>query len=257
MAENFGVEGRGKFYEEAGCIRDVVQNHLLQVVALLAGEPPANMDTESIRDERAKLLRSVRTLTPADVVRGQFRGYLQEPGVARDSTVETFAAVRLHIDNWRWGGVPVFIRAGKNMPVTATEVVVELIGPPTFFDLDPERGNHCRFRLSPEVVIALGTRVKAPGRDLRTDYVELVARHDPTGDDMEPYERLLGDAARGDATLFSREDAVEESWRIVDPILDNVTPVHEYEPHTWGPAHAQDLIKGVGHWDDPSDAALH
>jgi glucose-6-phosphate 1-dehydrogenase len=257
MAENFGVEGRGKFYEEAGCIRDVVQNHLLQVVALLAGEPPANMSTESIRDERAKLLRSVRTLTPADVVRGQFRGYLQEAGVARDSRVETFAAVRLHVDNWRWGGVPVFIRAGKNMPVTATEVVVELIGPPAFFDVDPERGNHYRFRLSPEVVIALGTRIKAPGRDRRTDYVELVARHDPTGDDMEPYERLLGDAARGDATLFSREDAVEESWRIVDPILDNVTPVHEYEPHSWGPPQAQDLIKGIGHWDDPSDAALH
>ncbi len=258
MAESFGVEGRGKFYEEAGAIRDVVQNHLLQVVALLAGEPPANMTTESIRDERAKLLKSIRTLGPEDVVRGQFRGYRSEPGVAANSQVETFAAVRLHLDNWRWGSVPVFIRAGKRMPVTATEVVVELHGPPAFFDVDPEHGNHCRFRLSPEVVIALGTRIKAAGRDPgRTNYVELIARHDPTGDDMEPYERLLGDAACGDATLFSREDAVEESWRIVDPILDTVTPVHEYEPGTWGPAQAADLIRGIGHWNDPSEASLH
>jgi len=257
MAESFGVEGRGKFYEEAGAIRDVVQNHLLQVVALLAGEPPANMSTECVRDERAKLLRSVRTLEPADVVRGQFRGYRKEPGVAPDSQVETFAAVRLHIDNWRWGGIPVFIRAGKCMPVTATEVMVELHGPPAFFDVDPDKGNHYRFRLSPQVVIGLGTRVKAPGRERgRTDYIELIARHDPTGDDMEPYERLLGDAACGDATLFSREDAVEESWRIVDPILDTVTPVHEYEPGTWGPPHTADLIKGVGHWDDPTEAPL-
>ncbi len=256
MAESFGVEGRGRFYEEAGAIRDVVQNHLLQVVALLTGEPPANTSTESIRDERAKLLKSVRTLGPADVVRGQFRGYRDEPGVAADSQVETFAAVRLHIDNWRWGGVPVFIRAGKHMPVTATEVVVELTGPPAFFDVDPEHGNHYRFRLSPEVVIALGTRVKAPGRDRRTDYLELVARHDPTGDEMEPYERLLGDAACGDATLFSREDAVEESWRIVDPILGDVTPVHQYEPGTWGPPQSEELIRHVARWDDPVEAAL-
>jgi glucose-6-phosphate 1-dehydrogenase len=257
MAEAFGVQGRGRFYEEAGAIRDVVQNHLLQVVALLTGEPPAAMTTECIRDERAKLLTSVRTLRPEDVVRGQFRSYKQEPGVAADSTVETFAALRLHIDNWRWGGVPVYIRAGKSMPVTATEVVVELYGPPAFFDVDPEHGNHYRFRLSPDVVIALGTRTKAPGRAQgRTAYLELIARHDPTGDDMEPYERLLGDAAQGDATLFSREDAVEESWRIVDPVLGDVTPVHEYDAGTWGPPHADDLIKGVGHWNDPSDAPL-
>jgi glucose-6-phosphate 1-dehydrogenase len=255
MAESFGVEGRGKFYEEAGAIRDVVQNHLLQVVALLAGEPPAAMTTECIRDERAKLLTSVRTLTPADVVRGQFRGYRKEAGVAPESEVETFAALRLYIDNWRWAGVPVFIRAGKSLPVTATEVVVELKGPPAFFDVDPEHGNHYRFRLSPEVVIALGTRVKAPGRTGRTDYVELIARHDP-GDDMEPYERLLGDAARGDATLFSREDVVEEAWRIVDPVLGTATPVHEYDPGTWGPTQAQHLIMGVGHWDDPSPSAV-
>jgi glucose-6-phosphate 1-dehydrogenase len=257
MAESFGVQGRGKFYEEAGAIRDVVQNHLLQVVALLTGEPPAKMSTESIRDERAKLLRSIRTLGPDDIVRGQFGGYRREPGVAADSQVETFAALRLHIDNWRWGGIPVFIRAGKCLPVTATEVVVEMYGPPAFFDVDPENGNHYRFRLSPEVVIALGTRIKAPGRDHgKTTYVELIARHDPTGDDMEPYERLLGDAARGDATLFSREDAVEESWRIVDPILDAATPVYQYDPGTWGPAQAEDLIRGIGRWDDPSEAPL-
>jgi glucose-6-phosphate 1-dehydrogenase len=257
MAESFGVQGRGKFYEEAGAIRDVVQNHLLQVVALLTGEPPANMSTECIRDERAKLLKSVRTLTASDVVRGQFRDYRKEPGVAPDSQVETFAALRLHIDNWRWGGVPVLIRAGKCMPVTATEVLVELYGPPAFFDVDPEQGNHYRFRLSPEVVIGLGTRIKAPGRVRgKTNYVELIARHDPTGDDMEPYERLLGDAASGDATLFSREDAVEESWRIVDPVLDQATLVHQYEPGTWGPPQADELIKGIGHWDDPSEASL-
>jgi glucose-6-phosphate 1-dehydrogenase len=257
MAESFGVQGRGKFYEEAGAIRDVVQNHLLQVVALLAGEPPANMTTECVRDERAKVLRSVRALTPADVVRGQFRGYRQEAGVAPDSQVETFAAVRLHIDNWRWGGIPVLIRAGKCLPVTATEVIVELQGPPALFDGDPLHGNKYRFRLSPETVIALGTRVMAPGRGGETEHIELIARHDPTGDDMEPYERLLGDAACGDATLFSREDAVEESWRIVDPVLGNVTPVHEYEPGTWGPPEADDLIRDVGHWDNPTEASLH
>ena len=236
MAESFGVQGRGKFYEEAGAIRDVVQNHLLQVVALLGGEPPANMSTECVRDERAKLLKAIRTLTPADVVRGQFRGYRQEPGVAADSRVETFAAIRLHIDNWRWGGTPVLIRAGKSLPVTATEVIVELHGPPALFDVDPRHGNKYRFRLSPETVIALGTRVMAPGRGGGTEFLELIARHDPTSSDMEPYERLLGDAASGDATLFSREDAVEEAWRIVDPILGDATPVHEYEPGTWGPS---------------------
>src|SRR5262245_44190815 len=257
MAESFGIQGRGRFYEEAGAIRDVVQNHLLQVVALLGGEPPANMTTECVRDERAKLLRSVRTLTPADVVRGQFRGYRQEPGVAADSRVETFAAVRLHIDNWRWGGIPVMIRAGKNLPVTATEVIVELHGPPAFFDADPLRGNKYRFRLSPETVIGLGTRVMAPGRSGHVEYVELIARHNPTGDDMEPYERLLGDAASGDATLFSRQDAVEESWRIVDPVLGDVTPLHEYEPGTWGPAEANALMTDIGHWDNPTEAPVH
>src|SRR5262249_17047941 len=256
MAESFGVQGRGKFYEEAGAIRDVVQNHMLQVVALLAGEPPASMTTECIRDERAKLLKSVRTLTPADVVRGQFRGYRKEPGVAPDSQVETFAALRLYIANGRWGGIPVFIRVGKSLPVTATEVMVELKGPPAFFDVDPKHGNHYRFRLSPEVVIGLGTRIKAPGRTGRTDYVELIARHDHTGDDMAPYERLLGDAARGDATLFSREDAVEEAWRIIDPILGTVTPVHEYALGTWGPPEAEQLIAGISHWDDPSPSAI-
>ncbi len=181
MAENFGVAGRGKFYEEAGAIRDVIQNHLLQVVALLTCEPPAAMTTECIRDERAKLLTSVRTLRPEDLVRGQFRGYRKEPGVAPDSNVETFAAVRFYIDNWRWAGIPVFVRAGKSLPVTATEVMVELKGPPAFFDVDPDHGNHYRFRLSPEVVIGLGTRVKAPGRTDRTDYVELIANHKHDG----------------------------------------------------------------------------
>ena len=251
MAEKFGVQGRGKFYEEAGAIRDVVQNHLLQIVSLLAMEAPGGRGTESVRDEKAQAFRSMRPLSPADVVRGQFRGYRGEEGVAADSQVETFAALRLHIDSWRWAGVPFYVRAGKHLPVTATEVLVELKRPPVsvFADCDAARPNHFRFRLSPQVVLSLGARAKLPGERMRGEDVDLIACHDQT-DEMAPYERLLGDAMRGDQTLFAREDTVLEAWRIVDPVLGHATPLHEYEPGTWGPAAAGRLVGSRG-WHDP------
>jgi glucose-6-phosphate 1-dehydrogenase len=252
MAENFGVEGRGKFYEEAGAIRDVVQNHMLQVIACLAIEPPAGQGHERLRDERARLLERVQTLTPEDVVRGQFRGYRDEPGVARDSQVETFAAVRFHIDNARWEGVPFYVRAGKRLPVTTTEIMVQFKRPaqPVLDETSALLGNHYRFRLSPEVVLALGTKVKKPGERMEGKCIELVAHYQPP-DEMEPYERLLGDAMSGDATLFAREDSVEAAWRVVDPILGNVTPLDVYEPGTWGPPRADQLAPDGG-WHDPS-----
>jgi len=251
MAETFGVQGRGRFYEEAGAIRDVVQNHLLQIVSLLAMEAPGGRGTESVRDEKAQAFRSMRPLSPADVVRGQFRGYRREAGVAADSQVETFAAMRLHIDSWRWAGVPFYIRAGKHLPVTATEVLVELKRPPVsvFADCDAARPNHFRFRLSPHVVLSLGARAKTPGERMRGEDVDLIACHDQT-DEMAPYERLLGDAMRGDQTLFAREDTVLEAWRIVDPVVGQATPLHEYDPGTWGPAEANRLVGPRG-WHDP------
>jgi glucose-6-phosphate 1-dehydrogenase len=253
MAESFGVSGRGRFYEEAGCIRDVVQNHLLQVAALLAMEPPVGHDPEALRDEKSKILRAMRPLAPEDVVRGQFRGYRQEPGVAPDSQVETFAAVRLEIDSWRWAGVPFIIRAGKCLPVSASEVRVELKRPPqnVFCEADPGEPNYYRFRLSPEVVIALGARAKKAGEEMAGEAVELVARYMP-GDEMGPYERLLWDASRGDPTLFAREDEVEAAWRVVDPILGNVSPLHLYEPNTWGPPEADALTAASGGWHAPA-----
>ncbi len=253
MAENFGVQGRGKFYEATGAIRDVIQNHLLQVTALLAMEPPARQDHEATRDEKVRVFKATRPLEPANVVRGQFRGYLEEAGVASGSTVETFAAVRLHIDTWRWAGVPFYIRAGKALPVTSTEVFVELKNPPqvVFNEFEPGQANYVRFRLSPNIVIALGARAKKPGEEMVGEEVELIAREQPH-DEIKPYERLLGDAMRGDASLFAREDAVEEAWRIVGPVLDNVTPVHPYEPNTWGPAEADQMVAWVGGWHNPA-----
>jgi glucose-6-phosphate 1-dehydrogenase len=249
MAEAFGVQGRGKFYEEAGALRDVLQNHLLQVVSLLAMEAPGGRGTESVRDEKAQAFRSMRPLSPTDVVRGQFRGYRDEDGVARDSTVETFAAVRLFIDSWRWAGVPFYIRCGKKLPITATEVLVELKRPPVsvFADCDAARPNHFRFRLSPQVVLSLGARAKTPGERMRGEDVDLVACHDQT-DEMAPYERLLGDAIRGDQTLFAREDTVLEAWRIIDPVLGQDTPLYEYDPGTWGPAEADRILDGARGW---------
>ena len=252
MAEAFGVQGRGKFYEEAGAIRDVVQNHMLQIVSLLAMEAPGGRGTEPVRDETAQAFRSMRPLEPADVVRGQFAGYRDEAGVAPDSPVETFAAIRLHIDSWRWAGVPFYIRAGKHLPVTATEVLVELKRPPVslFADCDAARPNHFRFRLSPEVVLSLGARSKTPGDAMRGEDVDLMAYHEQV-DEKAPYERLLGDAMRGDQTLFAREDSVQAAWRVVEPVLGPCTPLHIYERGSWGPAAADALMTSGGAWHNP------
>ena len=249
LAESFGVEGRGLFYEEVGAIRDVIQNHILQVIGFLAMEPPDFHYPESIRDEQVKVFRMIRPLASADVVRGQFTGYRSEPGVAPDSTVETFAAVRLHIDSWRWEGVPFFVRAGKHLAATTTEVRVTLKRPPSV-TLAPGEANYVRFRLSPEVNIAIGARVKRPGEDLASEPAEFeVVRH-PRGE-MDAYERLLVEAMEGDPTLFAREDGVEAAWAVVQPVLGNVTPLAEYLPGTWGPPQADALTAPVGGWHTP------
>jgi len=252
MAETLGVQGRGVFYEEVGAIRDVVQNHMLEVIALLTMEAPTGRDPDALRDAKQRAFRAMRPLTPADVVRGQFRGYRNEKGVASDSQVETFAAVKLHIDTWRWAGVPFYVRAGKRMPVTATEVLVEVKPPPqaVFDRITQSQANCFRFRLSPNVSISLGARAKLPGEEMVGEDVELVVRP-PSDDEMMPYERLLGDAIRGDSLLFVREDGVEAAWGVVDPILRNVAPVHEYEPNTWGPIQAEQIIAGDGGWHNP------
>jgi len=250
MAESFGVQGRGRFYEEAGAIRDVVQNHLMQVVGFLAMEPPATTYREAIRDELVKVFRQVRLLDPAGLVRGQFQGYRDEAGVAPDSKVETFAALRLDIDSWRWEGVPFFIRAGKCLPVTATEVMVKLKRPP-LTKLAPGIGNFFRFRLNPELSIALGAAIKKPGDVMVGEPTELSLVHHPTGNELSPYERLLGDAMAGDGTLFARQDAVEAAWAIVDPVLGAETPLHTYQPGTWGPVEAKSLTADMGGWVQP------
>ena len=251
MAENFGVEGRGSFYEEVGAIRDVVQNHLLQVIALLAMDAPTGRDPDAMRAEKLRLFRAMRPLDPKHVVRGQFRGYRDEPGVGPDSQVETFAALCLHIDTWRWAGVPFYIRTGKCLPITATEVIVDLKCPPVaiFDEINAAQSNYFRFRLGPEVVISEGARVKRPGESMVGDAVELVARHSPAGE-KSPYERLLGDAIRGDATLFTRDDVVEAAWRVVDPVLHSAA-VEEYERSSWGPAAARAVVAGEEGWHDP------
>ena len=256
MAERFGVEGRGSFYEEVGAIRDVVQNHLLQVLALLAMDAPVGRDPEAMRAEKLRLFRAVRPLDPATVVRGQFRGYRDEPGVSPDSNVETFAALCLYVDTWRWEGVPFYIRTGKCLPVTTTEVIVDLKTPPVaIFDaIPPAQSNYFRFRLSPEVVISAGARVKRPGEEMVGDAVELVARHSVAGE-KSPYERLLGDAIRGDASLFTRDDGVEAAWRIVDPVQRDPAPVAEYAPGTWGPDAARAVVAGDEGWHDPRPEA--
>ena len=250
MAESFGVQGRGAFYEEAGAIRDVVQNHLFQILCNLAMEPPVRTDSESVRDEKVKVLRAIPSLDDRSVVRGQFRGYRAEPGVAPDSQVETFAAVRLAIDSWRWQGVPFYIRAGKRLPVTCAEVVVRLRRPPPLYPGVPLTPNWLRLRISPEVTIALGVMTAAPDGRTGGQATEMIASHHPRADDMDAYERLLGDAMTGDATLFAREDYVEEAWRIVDPALKAAPPVLEYEPGTWGPEASQRLAPPGG-WLDP------
>ena len=252
MAENFGMRGRGVLYEELGAIRDVVQNHMLEVVALLTMEAPIGREPDALRDEKQRAFRAMRPISPADIVRGQFRGYRSEKGVARDSDVETFAAVKLYVDTWRWAGVPFYIRAGKQMPVTATEVLVELKHPPqaVFDAITPSQANYFRFRLSPDVSISLGARAKLPGEAMAGERVEFVVRQSFI-DEMTPYERLLGDALRGDPMLFVREAGVEAAWSVVDPILGDAAPVHEYDPNTWGPIEADRIIAGDGGWHNP------
>jgi glucose-6-phosphate 1-dehydrogenase len=255
MCESFGVEGRGRFYEEAGAIRDVLQNHMLQVLVQLVMDAPTGRDSEALGDEKMRVFRAIRPLTPEDVVRGQYRGYRQEAGVASDSQVETFAAVRLRIDTWRWSGVPFCIRAGKRLPFTATEVLVELNRPPqTVFDeIKPGQSNSLHFGLSPNVFISLGARTKVPGEAMVGRKVDLLACQQ-SSEEMSPYERLLTDALRGDPSLFAREDSVEAAWRVVDPILGDVTPVYEYEPNTWGPPEAGRIIGGDDGWRNPKEA---
>ena len=252
MAESIGVAGRGRFYEETGAIRDVIQNHLLQIVALLTMEPPVNSAGESLRDEKVKLLKAVRPVAPAQLVRGQFKGYRQEPGVAADSQVETYAALALQIDSWRWSGVPIFIRAGKCLPVTATEVVVDLQPPPAnvFGDQAPEQPNHLRFRLGPDVAIALGAHSKRPGPVMTGQDVELYVAQQQ-GDDMDAYEVLISAALIGDTAHFAREDEVEAAWAIVDPLLTGAAPVSLYTQGSWGPAEAERLLHGPCGWHNP------
>jgi glucose-6-phosphate 1-dehydrogenase len=251
MAERFGVEGRGRFYEEAGAIRDVIQNHMLQVLAILAMEPPLPTYVDSIRDEKAKVFRAIHPLRPADLVRGQFRGYRREAGVAPGSRVETFAAVRLRIDSWRWQGVPFLIRAGKCLPISTTEVLVRL-KPAPFAAEGPDEANYLRFRLSPDVTIAVGALIKKPGVPMTAERTELRLVDTRGGDEaMEPYERLLGDAITGDPSLFAREDSVEAAWSVVDPILGLETPLAEYDPGSWGPPEAARLAADIGGWHDP------
>ncbi|MDP9299241.1 MAG: glucose-6-phosphate dehydrogenase, partial [Actinomycetota bacterium] len=251
MAEKFGLRRRGAFYDKVGTIRDVVQNHLLQVMALVAMDPPSGLGRDAFLNERVRLLNSIPPLGPDDVVRGQFRGYKELPGVATDSTTETFVALRFRVETWRWAGVPFYIRAGKRLPVTATEVLVELKRPPrdVFDQPDPGHPNHVSFQLGPDVSISLGARAKVPGEEMVGEDVELIAHHQP-GDVMEPYERLLTEAMQGETELFSRQDIVETSWRIVDPVLDDVTPVHEYAQGSWGPHEADRLVDG-GRWHGP------
>jgi glucose-6-phosphate 1-dehydrogenase len=251
MAEDFGVQGRGAFYDQTGTIRDVIQNHLFQVFTNLTMEPPIRTDSESIRDEKVKVLKAVSPLAADDLVRGQFRGYRMEKGVAPGSTVETFAALRLEINSWRWQGTPFFIRAGKFLPATCTEVVVRLCRPPSIFPACKVPPNYFRFRISPEMVIAFGATAMDPAEEMCGEAVELLVTHHPTTGEMDAYERVLGEALAGDPTLFAREDSVEEAWRIVDPVLKAGTPVHEYEPGTWGPAEA-DRLSPPGGWHAPA-----
>ena len=251
MAENFGVQGRGAFYDQTGAIRDVIQNHLFQVMANLAMEPPPNTDSESIRDEKVKVLKAIPPLESKNVIRGQFNGYRKEKGVAPDSDVETFAALQLEIDSWRWKGVPFYIRAGKCLPVTCAEVVVTFRKPPTMFEEFNLESNHFRFRISPEVTSALSINAIAPGEETVAQTTEMVATTHPSAEEMDAYARVLADAMEGDATLFAREDYVEEAWRIVDPVLKAGTPVFQYEQGTWGPGEVDDKISPPGGWQNP------
>jgi glucose-6-phosphate 1-dehydrogenase len=250
MAEDFGVQGRGAFYEQVGTVRDVIQNHLFQVMVNVAMEPPVRTDSESIRDEKVKVLKAIPPLEAKNLIRGQFKGYRNEPGVAPDSKVETFAALKLEIDSWRWRGVPFYIRAGKSLPVTCTELLIRLRQPPTMYTEYDLKSNYFRFRISPEVVGAFGLNRISPENESASQFSEMVASHRPTTAESDAYARVLTDAMTGDATLFAREDYVEEAWRIVDPALKSATPVYEYEPKTWGPKEVESVTPPGG-WQNP------
>ncbi len=256
MAESFGVEGRGAFYDQTGAIRDVIQNHLFQILCNLTMEPPIRADSESIRDEKVKVLKAIPSIKPDNLMRGQFRGYREEKGVAPDSNTETFAALRLEVNSWRWNGVPFYIRAGKNLPATSTEVLARLRKPPGIIAQSALQPNHLRFRISPEMTIAVGTTVMGPGDALKGETVEMIASHHPCPDEMDAYERVLGDAMEGDATLFAREDYVEEAWRVVDTVLKAGGAALEYDKGSWGPGAVDEHVSPPGGWHNPiaSDA---
>jgi glucose-6-phosphate 1-dehydrogenase len=252
MAEKFGVQGRGAFYDATGTVRDVIQNHMFQVLSNLCMEPPVRDDSETIRDEKAKVLKAIPALTAENIIRGQFRDYRKAPGVKPDSQTETFAIVKLEVDSWRWKGVPFYIRAGKELPVTATEVFARFRKPPSLIRENRLTPNHLRFRISPEIAIAIGATTMAPGPEATLEPVEMLFSRLPAPGEMAAYERVLGDAITGERTLFAREDYVEEAWRIVDPALKAGTPIYQYEPGTWGPAEADTRLKPVGGWHNPA-----
>jgi glucose-6-phosphate 1-dehydrogenase len=250
MAEDFGVQGRGAFYDVTGAMRDVVQNHLFQLLSNLAMEPPVRSDSESLRDEKVKVLKAIPPLQEANLVRGQFQGYRSESGVAKDSQTETFAALQLEINSWRWKGVPFYIRAGKCLPITCTEILAKFRKPPTILPDNVLKENHVRLRISPDAVIAMGLMSLAPGEAMKLQEAEMVATSIVTASDMGDYERLLGAAMAGDSSLFAREDYVEEAWRIVDSVLKKGTPVYPYAPNTWGPAEVA-RVTPPGGWEIP------
>ena len=255
MAEDFGVQGRGAFYDQTGTIRDVVQNHLFQVLCNLCMEPPVRTDSETIRDKKAEVLKAIPPLETTDLVRGRFAGYLEEPGVKPTSNTETFAALRLEVDSWRWKGVPFYIRAGKCLPVTCTEVFARFRKPPTIIRESAMTQNYLRFRISPEITIAIGATVMSPDEEMTGMETEMIASRHPRPDEMEAYERVLTDAMAGDRMLFAREDYVEEAWRIVDPAIKAATPVYDYQTGTWGPSQVAQMVSPLGGWHDPSGEA--
>jgi glucose-6-phosphate 1-dehydrogenase len=253
MAEDFGIQGRGGFYDQTGTIRDVVQNHLFQVLSNLAMEPPVALDSDSLRDEKVKVLKAIPAIGQGDLIRGQFRGYREEGGVAKDSQTETFAAVKLEVNSWRWKGVPFYIRAGKNLPTTSTEIVAKFRNPPTLIPDSLLAENQLRLRLNPEMTIAMGMNTLSPGAEgLTLQASEMVASHSPRADEMDAYERVLGAAMAGDSTLFAREDYVEQAWRIVEPVLKTNTPVYQYTPNTWGPVEVE-RVTPPGGWSNPGE----
>ena len=250
MAEDFGVQGRGAFYEQVGTVRDVIQNHMFQILCNVAMEPPVRTDAESLRDEKVKVLRAIPPIEEANLVRGQFMGYRSEPGVAPNSRVETFAAVKLEINSWRWKGVPFYIRAGKNLPVTCTEVVGRFRKPPATIPEQELLENHLRLRINPDVTIAMGMTIMSSDDEMAGQSTEMLASHNPTPEEGDAYERLLTAVMDGDSTLFARQDYVEEAWRIVDPVLAKDTPLDFYEPQSWGPRSAEQIAP-LGGWSNP------